>query len=381
MKNSYSVKTILRKDKKKKDGTCPLNYRIILNGKLLRLPVGVSLRATEWDKENGCPKGKNLVRLKQKLGKREAEFKDFMLDCELAEKPLNLTVVKEFYKGGGKNDFYVHFDEFCKRKFKTIKPGTQYHYLLLRKQLKKFQSDLYIKDIDYKFLINFFDHLSEKAVGESGIATRRKTLVCVLEEFVKLKLIQDNPCKEIPRPKENERDEFLSLSELKIFSEVNLNIGSMADGLNLTRDLFLFSCYTGLRYSDVINLKKDEVKKNRIEIVMQKTNKKIEIPLNKKAKEILRRFKGRKFAEQVFPFRSNVSVNRDLKFIARRAKVYKRISFHTGRHTFGSTLAKNNVQPFYIMKLMGHTDVRMTNRYVNSDSEMITNAMNRVNFG
>jgi integrase len=193
--------------------------------------------------------------------------------------------------------------------------------------------------------------------------------------------MKENPCKEIPRPKENERDEFLSLSELKKISELNLNIGSMAEGLNLTRDLFLFSCYTGLRYSDVINLQKDEVKKDRIEIVMQKTSKKVEIPLNKKAKEILRRFKGRKFSEQVFPFRSNVSVNRDLKFIARRAKINKRVSFHTGRHTFGSTLAENDVQPFYIMKMMGHSDVRMTNRYVNSDSRIITKAMNKVNFG
>lgn len=382
MKNSYSVKTILRLDKKKKDGTCPLNYRIILNGKLVRLSVGVSLKTVEWDKENDCPKGKKLVRLKDKLEKREREFKDFMLDCELAEKPLNLTVVKDFYKGEGKKDFYIHFDEFCKRKFKTIRPGTQYHYLLLRKQLKEFQSDLYLSDIDYKFLTQFFYHLSEiKGVGESGIATRRKTLVCAFEEFVRLDLIKKNPCKEIKRPKEKVRDEFLTVVELKEFSKVYLNFGGMARGLNLTKDLFLFSCYTGLRYSDVLNLKKDQIRKDRIEIVMQKTDKKIEIPLNKKAKEILKRFKGCKIGEQVFPFRSNVSVNRDLKIIARRAKINKRVSFHTARHTFGSTLASNNVQPFYIMKLMGHADIRMTSRYVNSDSTMLDNVMGAVNFG
>ena len=383
MKNSYSVKTILRTDKKKKDGTCPLNYRIILNGKLLRLPVGQSLKVSEWDKNNSCPKGKELVKLKKKLKKRENEFDEFMMDCELAGSPLNISVVKEYYRlKGKKKNFYTYFDEFCKRKFKTIKPGTQYHYLLLRKQLKKYQPDLYLNDVDYKFLTKFFHYLSEeKSVGDSGIATRRKTLICVLEEFVKLKLIKENPCKEIPRPKENERDEFLSIPELKDFSQVDLNIGSMASGLNLTRDLFLFSCYTGLRYSDVINLKKKDVQKDRIEIVMQKTNKKVEVPLTKKAREILKQYKSRKIGEQVFPFRCNVSVNRDLKFIARRAKINKRVSFHTGRHTFGSTLANSNVQPFYIMKLMGHADVRMTNRYVNSNSQMISEAMSTVNFG
>lgn len=381
MKNSYSVKTILRTDKKKKDGTCPLNYRIILNGKSVRLPVGVSLKTADWDKENDCPKGKNLAKLKEKLGKREREFKDFMLDCELGEKPLNLTVIKEFYKGGTKKDFYIHFDEFCKRKFKTLKPGTQYHYRLLRKQLKEFQSDLYLNDIDYRFLTQFFQYLSEtKGVGESGIGTRRKTLSCALEEFLRLGLIKQNHCKKIKKIKEKERTEFLTTLELKAFLTVDLEINNMARGLNLTRDMFLFSCYTGLRYSDVINLKKGQIIKGKIEIVMQKTDKKIEIPLNKYAKEILNRFKDRKIGERIFPSRSNVSVNRDLKFIARMAKINKRVSFHTARHTFGSTLANNKVQPFYIMRLMGHSDYRMTNRYVNADSEMITKAMAGVNF-
>ncbi len=382
MKNSYSVKTILRTDKKKIDGTCPLNYRIILNGKSVRLPVGVSLKVNEWDKEIDYPKGKKFIKLKKKLQKRENEFEEFIMNCELSDKSLNLTVIKEFFKGGGNKDFYVYFDEFCKRKFKTIKPGTQYHYLLLRKQLKEFQSDLYLKDIDYPFLTKFFFYLSEKkGVGESGIGTRRKTLVCALGEFVKQGLIKNNPCKDIPRTKEKERDEFLTTSELKEFSQVDLNIGALAKGLELTRNLFLFSCYTGLRYSDVMNLKKEEVQKDTIEIIMQKTNKKVEIPLNKLAKEILKKFKNNKIYTEVFPFRSNVSVNRDLKFIAKRAKIEKRVSFHTARHTFGSMLANSNIQPFYIMKLMGHSDMRTTKRYINSDLEMISKVMKAVKFG
>lgn len=381
MKNSYSVKTILRMDKKKKDDTYPLNYIIILNNKSVRLPVGVSLKRTEWDKENSYPKGKKLVRLKEKLDKREREFKDFMLECELNKRSLNLTVIKEFYKGGEGKDFFVYYDEFCKRKFKSIKTGTQNHYLLLKKQLKEYQSDLYLNDIDYKFLTQFFHYLSvEKGIGESGIATRRKTLVCTLEEFVRMDLIKKNHCKEIKSPKEKVREEFLTSLELKIFSRVNLEIGSLTRGLNLTRDMFLFSCYTGLRFSDVSNLKREQIKEGRIEIIMQKTDKKIEIPLNKNAKGILKRFKDRKLDNRIFPFRCNVSVNRDLKFIALRAKINKRVSFHTARHTFGSTLAENKVQPFYIMKLMGHSDMRMTSRYVNSNYEMLEDVMNEVNF-
>lgn len=382
MKLTYSVKTILRKDKIKADGECPLNYQIILNGKLLRLPVGVSLKAEDWDKKQACPKGKKLSRLKDKLELREAEFLEFILNCEITKRPLNFNVIKEFYKGEGKKDFYTYFDEFCKRKFKIIKKGTQAHYLLFRKQLKEYRPDLYIDDINYKFLIEYFFYLSEvKGIGNSGIGTRRKTFVCVLEEFVRMDLIKKNPCKQIKRPKEKVRDEFLTPEEIMKFTKVDLDFGTLTYGLNLTRDLFLFSCFTGLRFSDVYDLRKDQIVKGSIELIMQKTEKRIRIPLNDQALEILNKYGYRKSVKRIFPTRENVSVNRDLKIIAGLAKINKRVSFHTARHTFGSTLDLNNVRPSLIMKLMGHGDLRMTGRYLNSDKEMLDNAIKSVTFG
>ncbi|SDS06336.1 site-specific integrase [Gramella sp. MAR_2010_147] len=382
MKNSWSVKTILRKDKEKKDGTFPLNYLIIINSKSVRLPVGESLKKTEWDDNNNCPRKKGkLVDLKNILEKRKQQFNDFFIEQELAGKPLNITQAKLFYHGEKDKDFYCLFDKFCERKFKTIKPGTQYHYKLFKKQLKEYQPCLSLIEINYKFITEFLHYLSsDKKVGASGIATRRKIFCTILEEFVRLELIKSNPCKRIKKPKENVREEFLTKKELNAFATVNLNIGKLSNGLNHTRDLFLFGCFTGLRYSDLINLRKDQIIGGRIEVEMQKTGKKVKIPLNKEAKEIINKFKSIKSGNRVFPFRCNVSVNRDLKFIARRAHINKRVSFHTARHTFGSMLASNNVQPFYIMKLMGHSDMRMTARYVNSKTSMLEEAMKAVNF-
>lgn len=82
----------------------------------------------------------------------------------------------------------------------------------------------------------------------------------------------------------------------------------------------------------------------------------------------------------IFESRTNVSVNRDLKIIATIAKIEKRLTFHIARHSFGSLLAKENVQPYFIMKLMGHKDIRMTSRYVNSDEETLNNIIKNVKF-
>lgn len=196
-----------------------------------------------------------------------------------------------------------------------------------------------------------------------------------------MELIKNNPWKQIKRPKEKERDEFLTPEEILDFSKVELDFGALTYGLNLTRDLFLFSCFTGLRFSDVYDLNKEQIIKGSIELIMQKTDKKIRIPVNDEAMEILEKYGFRKSGKRIFPTRENVSVNRDLKIIAGIAKINKRVSFHTARHTFGSTLDLNNIRPSLIMKLMGHGDIRMTSRYMNSNSEMLDNAMKSVKFG
>lgn len=111
-----------------------------------------------------------------------------------------------------------------------------------------------------------------------------------------------------------------------------------------------------------------------------KTESKIVLPLINEAIEILKKYNYKGKIGRIFPKRCNVAVNRDLKLIATRAKIDKNITFHVGRHTFGSNLAHSNVQPFLIMKLMGHKDIRTTERYVNSDAEILTRAVRKLKF-
>lgn len=380
MKTARTVKTILRTDKKKTNGECPLYFRVIFNSELLKLPVGISLKQKDWDSKRSYPKGNAL--LSKKLEKKEQAIKDFIDDCDLHGKVVTKSLIKEFYNGrDGKKDFYYHFDRFTEKKFYEISEGTQKHYLLLRKQLKEYKPNLLLIEMDVPFLEDFFHHLRHKRkIGNSGIAMRRKNLMTVLRAFIKSKLIKENPCEEIPIIKEKEKTVFLTTTEVDKIKNVNLEIGSLARGLNLTRDKFLFSCYTGLRYSDVENLMVKEIKGNCVVKSTQKTNKEVNIPLIEEAIQILKKYDYKRKFGLVFPRRCNVSVNRDLKFICTRAKIKKNVSFHVARHTFGSTLANEGVQPFYIMKLMGHTDVNMTKRYVNSDNEMLQNVMKNVNF-
>lgn len=385
MKNQFSVKTILRTDKPLFKGKYPLYYLVIFNSNNLKLSAKTSLSISEWDKENYCPKGIGNSILKKKLEQEERKLNDILLNIDMSEKPMTKELIKEMYRGNNqKKDFYYYFDEFCKKKFLTIEEGTQYHYTLFRKQLKEYKAVIDLEEIDVKFIENFLHYLAtEKGVGNSGIATRREKFSVVLNKLVIDKVIKENPCKYIPKPKENSKAVFLTSKEIENIRNANLKLGSLTNGLELTRKLFLFSCYTGLRYSDVMNLKKENIIGNKkLVLDMKKTKRKVEIPLNQYAFKILVscKMKDKKPKDLIFYNRENVSVNRDLKTIAKIAKIDKNVTFHVGRHSFGSMLAKNGVQPFYIMKLMGHKDIRMTERYVNSDEEILTNVMKNVNF-
>src|SRR5690606_28287263 len=388
MRNVYSVKTIIRKDKPREDGTYPLNYLVIVNSKRIKFSAGRYLALSNWDSVKGLPRGKSYATLRKKLEQEVRKLEEILLEIDLSGKPMTRELIREMYLGTADDrntrNFYHHFDEFCKKKFLEISKGTSNHYSLLKKQLEEYKPNLVLEEMDYNFFVNFFHYLrTEKGVGESGIGTRRKTLVCTFNEFKRIGLVKENPCQEIKRPKENERDEFLTEKEVQKIVDVDLSTQVYSDGFKLTRNLFLFSCFTGLRFSDVMNLRRENIVENcsKIVIVMQKTQRKIEIPINREAKLLLMRYKYMTTKKEfVFPRRTNVSVNRDLKIIAKIAGISKRITFHMARHSFGSMLAKKGVQPYFIMKLMGHTNIKMTSRYVNSDEETLKEIMFNFNF-
>ncbi len=390
MENFIIVKTILRKDKQRKDDTYPLYLSFSIKGKPYRLSTGRSIRKEHWNEET-CRANKKFYKWKNLnafLKDLESAIDSYVANLKVSGEKLSFEKIKRFYyEYIGKEckeytrDFYFHFDEFTKLKFTRISKGTQNHYLLLRKQLKEYKTFLTLEDLDNRFFKDFFYYLENvKKIGNSGLAMRRKNFITILEEFIKDDLIIKNYCKNIQPFEENKRTEFLTPEELFRLKKIDLNFGIKTKGLNLTRDMFLFATYTGLRFSDVCKITKENIIGGKIDLVMEKTKKPIKVPLKKEALKILIKYNTKDARKPIFPKRTNVSVNRDLKLIAKMARIKKRVTFHVSRHSFGSILAMNDVNPFSIKELMGHGDIRMTDRYVNTNYEILKGVMEKVNF-
>lgn len=165
--------------------------------------------------------------------------------------------------------------------------------------------------------------------------------------------------------------------------------------LQKVKDLFVFSCYTGLAYIDVTELKPDHIVTNIdgtkwVKTSRAKTERSVIVPLLKPALLILEKYMGQREAqicETIFPWISNQEVNRSLKIIAEVCNIKKHLTFHLARHTFATTVTLMNGVPIEtISKMLGHTKLSTTMIYakvkqskIGLDMQLLQNKLDAIN--
>ena len=144
----------------------------------------------------------------------------------------------------------------------------------------------------------------------------------------------------------------------------------MTIGLNRVKDIFLFSCYTGLSYIDIKELHPNQILIGIdgniwIHTKRTKTNEPVKIPLLERAKDILDKYKEEiELTGELLPVYSNQKTNKNLKEIAKACAIHKNITFHVARHTFATTITLSNGVPIEtVSKLLGHTKLSTTQIY------------------
>jgi len=377
---NFSVKAILRKDKKRKDGKCPVNFRVTINSNVIKLSSGEYTEEINWNAKDGFFKGSKSSIKNSLLDNEMSRIKDFLREKRSISIYLDTELVKSFYSTKDSDDFYEFFDKFCEKKYLTLSEGTKYHYDLLRNRLKQFKKQIKFSQINKSFIERFDTFLKDKcSTGKSGRWGRHKNLKVILVGALKANLINENPYRDFKITQDEVKLEHLTPIELNLIEKIRFNNFPKGEGLNLTRDMFLFSCYTGLRYSDIVLLTKEDIINGElISTKMLKTKKMVQVPLTNKAKLILKKY-NLSNKKHIFPNRCNVTVNRDLKTIGSLCKIKKNVHFHLGRHTFASTMANNNINSFQIMRLLGHSNIRTTQRYVDNSIGDLTKSLEGIN--
>ncbi len=171
---------------------------------------------------------------------------------------------------------------------------------------------------------------------------------------------------------------YLTEEELKAIATKEITLPR----LEQVRDIFIFSCYTGLAYIDVFNLKENNIRTSFdgnlwIMTKRQKTNVNSNIPLLEVPKMILEKYKGKLPEGKILPVLSNQKMNAYLKEIGDLCGINKQLTFHLARHTFATTITLAKGVPIEtVSKMLGHTSLKTTQIYARITDNKISQDMN-----
>lgn len=265
--------------------------------------------------------------------------------------------------------------------------GTITNYIMTKNVLcdfciKKYGRESNIDEINHSFLNNFQKFLRtgrEKPNNKNTIAKRLKILNTILRFAVDNELLEKNPMQNYKITHGEPREVALTESEYKAFRMSKLPQG-VPSTLRLTKYLFIFCCETGLRFSDMQDLKWDNISNDfkSLQKKQIKTSQDVYVPLSSRARAmlIIYRNKYKDSKGYIFPRIDNQVMNRCLKDLAEISGIKKCLTTHVARHTFGTRLgATGMVSAFTISELMGHKDIGMTQRYINLSKTDLNNTM------
>lgn len=396
-----TIRPILRDDLSRKGLEKRIDLRVYLDGRQTKFATPYSIAPACWDKKSGrvvgnCPE-KSVIN--SYLNGKETEYERYLFQCEMLDETVDLERIREILTGKSRTapsektnatldeifDAYVdklRTDNRCERTIIGI--------LDLKKDMAKFSKRSKKRTID-QFDILFIQEYKKylrtvRRNADNTINTKLNRLRSVVKWAGRLGYPIDDPFGKGVRflNRSTPRTLFLTKDEYDEFLQK-----ALADrndlAMRVTRELFIFSCETGLRFSDVLDLKWTHLKKDSkgvtyISKIQCKTKELVEIPLMSKwPKVLLAKYRNVSTGEHVFPRLSNNCVNRKLKMLAEKAGIGKRLSFHVARHTFASHLANAGVPLYIVAKLLGDKSLDMVHRvYTNTERTELTEAMKKL---
>ena len=242
----------------------------------------------------------------------------------------------------------------------SVKDKTKDTYRLMCNHLERY-GDCPVDKVTTAYLQAFISHLQACGMKAGTVRLYFQKLACVLHDAYKNGLFDDRVPQRVKRPRrEQQKKSFLSEPELK-----RLVRHKLPEKYSNIQSMFLFSCMTGLRYSDVQGLKWSDVKRSGKHLVLefhqQKTDTQERLPLCAEAEALLRSRSRR--GERVFAEESNQQVNNVVKRWCKEARIKKPVSFHSARHTFCVLLLTKDVPIYTVQQLMCHYDIGTTRVY------------------
>lgn len=417
-------------ESRKKDGVLitenvPIRMRVNFASKRIEFTTGYRIDSAKWDTDkqrvkNGCS---------NKLKQSASEINASLLECyteiqsifkrfEVEDVMPTPEQIKEAFNALHKPvseepkpkkealpcDFFQVFDDFvedCGRQ-NNWTDSTFEKFAAVKNHLTNFREGLTFEFFDERGLNDYVGYLRDvKEMRNTTIGKQLSFLKWFLRWAFKKGVHQNNAYDSYkPKLKSTQKKIiFLTWDELNRLRE--FKIPSNKQALERVRDVFLFQCFTGLRYSDVFNLRRSDIKGDHIEVTTVKTSDSLIIELNNHSKAILDKYKDVAFEnDKVLPVITNQKMNDYLKELAEMAGIdepvrqiyykgneriddvtpkYALLGTHAGRRTFICNALALGIPPQVVMKWTGHSDYKAMKPYIDIADDIKANAMSKFN--
>ena len=383
MKTKVSILFYAKKAKAATNGLVPIYTRITINGKRIELSTNRFVEISKWSTEAGKMKGtsEEARSINNHLDLLKSQIRDAEMELIHKKIPVTTETLKSKILGVDERArtlvpiFQDHNNKIKELVGKEYAPGTLERYATSLKHTIEFMqwkynvSDIDITKIDHAFITDYEFWL--RSVRNCANNTAVKYLKN-FNKIIKLCLANDwldkNPFANYKsKVKEVERV-YLTESEIQSIIEKDFK----TERLSLVRDIFLFSCFTGLAYIDVKNLTKSHISfgidgEKWIFTHRQKTESASKIPILPVTQMIIDKYESHPQCnneDKLLPILSNQKMNAYLKEIAGVCEIEKELTFHIARHTFATTVTLSNGVPIEsVSKMLGHKNLRTTQHY------------------
>ncbi len=419
-------------ESRKKDGVpivenVPIRMRVNFASQRIEFTTGYRIDVAKWDGDKQRVKNGCANKLKQSSSEINAallgyytELQEIFKRFEVAEIIPSPAEVKEaFNNRHGQNEktelsstdlsnvpsnFYEAFDDFvrvCGRQ-NDWTHSTFEKFAAVKNHLKNFRSELSFDFFDEEGLTEYVQYLREvREMRNSTIGKQLSFLKWFLRWSFKQGMHSNNAYDTFkPKLKDTQKKIiFLTWEELNKLRE--FKIPPTKQALERVRDVFLFQCFTGLRYSDVFNLRRSDIKGDHIEVTTVKTSDSLIIELNDHSKAILEKYKDVEFEnDKALPGITNQKMNDYLKELAELAEInepvrqtyykgneridevtpkYALLGTHAGRRTFICNALALGIPPQVVMKWTGHSDYKAMKPYIDIADDIKASAMSKFN--
>lgn len=393
---SYNLIFFIRKSRSEKNTNSLIYLRITINGSRAQMSISRTIPLNRWNSSKGRAKGTSkeskeindhIEKLTYNLNKIHQKFMD---NAQLITPNKMIRALNGVDHSDRKalEVFKEHNENLDQLIGKDISKASAQRYWTCHNHLQQFireqfnEKDYRLKDIDYSFITKFEHFLKTKRNCNHNSALKYvNNFKKIIRIALANKWMTHDPLINYRVKFEPVEREFLSQEEVDTLWTKELHF----DRLILVRDMFVFSCYTGLAYSDVEKLSKSDISlgidgSRWIRINRTKTGTKSSIPLLPVAEQILERYADHpevENSERVIPVFSNQKSNAFLKEIAIMCGITKPLTTHLARHTFATTITLTNGVPIEtVSRMLGHQSLRTTQHYAKIVDRKISDDMN-----